>query len=353
MRRRIDDHELLMDPRRRKERHTPRRLKRRRPAPRLSVKTILEWADEFHRQKGRWPHHFDGYIKWAGDDTWGRVNGALARGYRGFPGGSSLAKPLYLHRGVRSPRNIPKLSERQIFAWAKAHYNRTGHWPTLESGPVKDAPGETWMAIDIVLSRGTRGLPTGSSLARLLDTLGVKRNSQRRPPLTEKQILAAADAFFRLHGHWPYLDSGPIDGLPGETWKTVDRALRRGSRGLPRRMTLASFLNKYRAIFEGRSRRLPRLPTEKRLHLTHIVAWGKAFRERTGVFPNRSSGPVAAVEGLKWSAIDSALKRGGRGLPGGSSLAKLFGSRRRHPILLSCQSARKTRQRSAGKNQPL
>jgi hypothetical protein len=309
-------------------RRAPRRLQRRWPAPRLFAGVILEWADEFRRLKGRWPHHFDGHIKWAGDDTWGRVNDALARGYRGLPGGSSLAKLLYLRRGVRSPRNVPKLNERQIFIWAKTHYKRTGHWPTLDFGRIEDAPGETWAAIDIALSRGIRGLPGGSSLAQLLDARGVKRNPLNRPHLTVRQILAAADAFFRAHGHWPYLDSGAIAGLPGESWKTVDKALRRGSRGLPKKTTLASLLNKHRSIFSGRSRRLPRLREDKRLRLEQIIEWGNACCKRTGTFPRRDSGLIAGSGELKWSTVDSALKRGSRGLPGGSSLAKLFGTRR-------------------------
>ena len=54
------------------------------------------------------------------------------------------------------------------------------------------------------------------------------------------------------HGHWPYWDSGPIVGLTGETWETIDRALSRGLRGLAPGKTLASLLNQQRGIFGGR-----------------------------------------------------------------------------------------------------
>ncbi len=306
-----------------------RRLERLWPKPRLRIAQILKWADEFHRRKGRWPHHFDGRIEGAGEDTWARVNDALARGNRGLPGGSSLARLLFRHRGVRSPRNVPGLNEEQIFRWAKAHYRRTGQWPMLNSGPVKDARGDTWTAIDLALARGTRGLPGGSSLAQLLDRHGVKRNPLNRPALTVKQVLALADAFFKSHGHWPYRDSGPIDELPGETWRTIDKALRRGSRGLPGGRTLAGMLNEHRGIFAGRSRRLKRTAESQRLRLEQIAAWGQAYLKRHGIFPNRHSGPIAGSLGLKWSAVDSALKSGCRGLPGGSSLASLFGDRRK------------------------
>jgi hypothetical protein len=309
-------------------RRTPVRLKRRWPKPRLTIAQILEWADEFHRQKGRWPHHFDGHIKQAGDDTWARVNDALAHGNRGLPGTSSLARLLFLRRGVRSPRNVPSLTEQQIFSWAKAHFERTRQWPRENCGPVRNAPGETWAGIDLALRRGTRGLPGGSSLASLLDNHGVKRNPQKRPPLTIKKILESADAFHRSHGHWPFRDSGPIEGLPGETWATIDRALSRGLRGLAPGKPLATLLNEHRGIFGGRTRRLPRVRRKARLQLDQIRAWGKAYRRRHGVLPNRNSGPIADSGGLKWSTLDSALKAGNRGLPAGSSLAKLFGDRR-------------------------
>jgi len=40
--------------------------------------------------------------------------------------------------------------------------------PRDSSGPVEDAPGETWKAIDVALHEGLRGLPGGSSLHALL-----------------------------------------------------------------------------------------------------------------------------------------------------------------------------------------
>jgi hypothetical protein len=52
--------------------------------------------------------------------------------------------------------------------WADAHRQRSGQWPTSESGPVIDAPGETWLAVNLALYEGLRGFPGGPSLARLL-----------------------------------------------------------------------------------------------------------------------------------------------------------------------------------------
>jgi hypothetical protein len=60
------------------------------------------------------------------------------------------------------------LTPRKILVWARGHRERTGKWPTCGSGPVLDVPGETWNGVNQALYLGLRGLPGGSSLARLL-----------------------------------------------------------------------------------------------------------------------------------------------------------------------------------------
>src|SRR5579872_5349004 len=68
-----------------------------------------------------------------------------------------------------------RLSESRIFAWAKAHFQRTGDWPTSHTGAVLDAEGETWQRIASALSYGLRGLAGGSSLSKLLRSRGIQR----------------------------------------------------------------------------------------------------------------------------------------------------------------------------------
>ena len=53
----------------------------------------------------------------------------------------------------------------QIRGWAERRFRRTGRWRTAASGPVLDAPGEHWRAINSSLREGYRGLPRGGSLA--------------------------------------------------------------------------------------------------------------------------------------------------------------------------------------------
>jgi hypothetical protein len=93
---------------------------------------------------------------------------ALRFGYRGLRGGLSLARLLAAQRGVRNRASLPRLSVARLLAWAREHRRRTGLWPDQDSGPVARAAGETWSAIDLALRYGHRGLPGGSSLARLV-----------------------------------------------------------------------------------------------------------------------------------------------------------------------------------------
>lgn len=62
----------------------------------------------------------------------------------------------------------PPLINEKILKWAEHQYRVTGSWPNCNSGAVVDVPGETWAAINAALSKGQRGIPGGSSLAKLL-----------------------------------------------------------------------------------------------------------------------------------------------------------------------------------------
>jgi hypothetical protein len=113
------------------------------------------------------------------DETWSAVADALYSGHRGLPGGSSLAQLLEAGRGVRNSRVVPRLTNRQILAWADAHHARTGRWPSVKSGPVHEEPEESWANINHALGRGRRGLPGCDSLALLLERYGRKKRRGR------------------------------------------------------------------------------------------------------------------------------------------------------------------------------
>jgi hypothetical protein len=85
---------------------------------------------------------------------------------------------------VRRPCAKP-LTEEQILAWADAYHRRTGRWPHNRSGPIPEAHGETWNAVNLALFRGRRGLPGGGSLSRLLDR--HRRGAANRRPWTPEE----------------------------------------------------------------------------------------------------------------------------------------------------------------------
>src|SRR5262249_26817957 len=157
--------------------------------PPLTVEQILAWADAHHQRTSTWPTGRSGKIPESSGDKWSAVNAALQQGNRGLPGGSSLAQLLAQHRGVCNRSGLPSLSEEQILTWADLHQARNGTWPSSYAGPVADAPGERWLAIDGALSKGRRGLPGGTSLALLLAEKRGVRNVWTLPNLSVEQIL--------------------------------------------------------------------------------------------------------------------------------------------------------------------
>jgi len=286
---------------------------RRRPRE-LTVALILSWADAFHEACGRWPNRCSGRVASTPAENWSNITNRLREGGRSLPGGSSLSRLLNEHRGVPDPRRRPALCPDQIVAWADAHHAATGKWPSLKCGTVTDAPGETWSAIDESLRRGARGLPGGSSLARLLN-----EHRPARKVLTLEMIRAWGAAHHAATGRWANTLSGAVAGAPGMTWLNISMALRKGCRGLPRGTRLGS-------VFQSASY-TPRHYNCRPLSLDQVLAWADAHHAATGRWPQIWSGAIAGAPGEKWVNINQALGKGLRGLPSKTSLAKLLAGR--------------------------
>jgi hypothetical protein len=240
---------------------------------------------------------------------------ALREGGRHLPGGSSLARLLET-LGVRNRLNPPRLTKREILAWAEAHRQRTGAWPSNQSGPIPESPPDTWSMIDHALRDGRRGLPSGSSVAKLLAQAGKKRNLADLPRLTQRLILQWATAHHQRTGKWPNAASGPVEGIQDETWQMVDRALHEGIRGLAGGSSLAQLLAE-----KGKKQNKSDLP---RFTEQQIFAWAELHCQRTGRWPTPISGPIADAPGETWRAVAMALLQGNRGLPGGNSIPQLL-----------------------------
>jgi hypothetical protein len=174
------------------------------------------------------------------------VEWALREGGRELQGGTSLADLLERGRGVRNRMNVPDLSLDQILSWADRFHEETGTWPKHDLGPIPWAPGETWTAVDTALRVGIRGLKPESSLARLLARWRGVRNNSDLPRLTPRKILAWAHGHFVRTGKWPTCESGPVLGVPGETWHGINLALYMGHRGLPGGSSLSRLIRPLR-----------------------------------------------------------------------------------------------------------
>ncbi len=286
--------------------------------PPLAVEQILAWADAHKKRTGDWPNQYSGQVTGT-EETWTAIHASLSKGKRGLPGSSSLAKVLHEHRGVRNIQDLPRLTIEQILKWADTHKKVSGEWPNEKSGKVAGT-GETWSRINAALKVGLRGLVAGSSLAKLLAEHRGLRNIQDLPPLTIIKILKWADEHKRATGAWPNKNSGKVTGND-EKWGGIQNALYLGMRGFSSGSSLARLLDEHRGV-----RNIHDLPA---LTIAQILHWADEHKKATGEWPNQSSGQVVSAEET-WAAIDSALGRGNRGLPGGSSLSKVLATHRGH-----------------------
>jgi hypothetical protein len=304
----------------------PRRVGRRRLAlrvPTLDVADILAWADAYHERREEWPTRDSGAILEAPRETWAYVDVALRQGVRGLTGGSSLPRLLAIHRGYRNRKALPPLSEAQILCWADAHHARAGRWPASGDGPIPEAPGETWTAVAVALANGLRGMPGGSSLAKLLAAERGRPYDRDRLCYTEEEILAWADAYHARTGTWPKRNSGPVQEAIGEMWAAVDQALVHGCRGLAGGSSLLRLLAAHRGVRHRLE--APALTREG------ILAWADAYHARMERWPNRETGAIVEAPGETWCGVNIALRRGNRGLPSGSSLVQLLAEHRGRP----------------------
>ena len=147
-----------------------------------------------------------------------------------------------------------------------------------------------------------------------------RKDRRKKSRLTIEQILAWADAHKKRTGTWPTAKSGPVHAAPSERWNAINSALHAGCRGLPEDSSLHMLLAEHRGVLRGRTR--------PPLTIKQILAWADAHKKRTGKWPTAISGPVHAAPGERWSAINSALRLGCRGLAGGLSLVRLLAKHR-------------------------
>jgi hypothetical protein len=111
----------------------------------LTVAQILRWADEYRRRAGDWPGLKSGPVAGVPGLSWRGVDEALRNGYRGLPGGDSLARLLRRRKGLRERRGRPR-----SISWARAARLRARGQPVVE---VARRLGVTGQAVYYLLRR--------------------------------------------------------------------------------------------------------------------------------------------------------------------------------------------------------
>jgi len=310
-------------------RHRAQKSHDRRLAPPLSISQILAWADDFQARRGIWPRANSGRIPGALGTTWCAVDAALRNRFRGLSVTSSLSKLLQAERNVRHRLDLPPLRIARILQWGDAYFAKTGRWPGESSGPIPASGGESWRTVEDALRDGTRGLPGNSSLPRLFAALRGRRNHMALSPLRIRDILAWADRHFRSTGRWPKHNTGLVSAAPHETWSGVNMALWHGLRGLPGGSSLIQLLMQHRGL-RSCGYRPPLKPAQ-------IRTWARDYRRQHGRWPSKTAGPILDTDGETWTAVAMALKKGNRGLPGGTTLRQ---------FLTSCRTGKRKHGRS-------
>ncbi|HWL94329.1 MAG TPA: hypothetical protein VNT79_12425 [Phycisphaerae bacterium] len=291
--------------------------------PQFSEKQIIKWARVHFERFGRFPSMLAGQVIGAPDGLkWSNVNDSLMKGRYGLPGGETLRALLRRTVGMTRRMYKPVLSVDDIIAWGCDHFSRTGKWPTVNSGKVLAAAGETWSGLNSALGEGMRGLPGKSSIAKLFNPLVGPSRKYQKPPLDQKRILQWAHAHRKRTGKWPASNSGSIPEAPGESWFGVHGALVTGKRGMkPGRDSLSKFLHRHVGKRPGKPRRIVRQQ--------EILRWADEFHRQQGRWPSLASGLIPGqAHALSWEQVDRILHRDGGEKGRRWGLAKLLETHR-------------------------
>jgi hypothetical protein len=271
----------------------PSQYKRSPKRQLLSVGQVLAWADAHHARTGGWPTAKSGKVHEVPHETWAGIANGLTRGFRGFPGGFTLAELLFEARGVRYHFARKHVKARQIVAWAWAHLKTHGTWPHERSGAIPNSGGATWGSIYNSLRFGNFALRRRRAIERLVAKKRLPNGLEKPADLSIAQILRWADTYFAIQGRWPTVKSRGLRMGPTVSWRKIDEALHLGTRGLPGDKSLEGLLKETgRGTPNFRNAAVPRLTKGEHPPLEPIIVQGgrpPLFRLSSGRrgFPNR------------------------------------------------------------------
>lgn len=294
----------------------------------LDEETVFSWAQTYREHMGHYPHVGSGKItKFVPDaetaHTWESLNREFSRQSEYFSAGLTLATFIESYH-----RMHVKLTEKKIMHWANVHKRKKGCLPNRHSGPIMhpSAAPDTWADAHSALLLGLRGLHGGKTLEEMLSSY-----VEDQITITETQILTWVDAHKKQSGSYPVNATfGEIPESNGQTWNSIDFALKKGLYGLPKRKPSDSL---YWFISRHRGSQIQ----YKRPNLTSmsVMAWAMSFYEKNGKLPEAESGVIDEVTTREetWADINDALVAGRRGFSGQSSLEMFFRKTMPHLLL--------------------
>ena len=287
------------------------------------------------------------------DESWRAIDCALKGGKRGLAklkhGLSELLEPFKLELTVvgklRAGSKIKgDLSDEEVIESARLfqeldeYGNRLPHGGYRQDVPV---PGlhrdETWMAINVGIKAGRRGLiKRAGGLSELLEPLKLelmaagklKADSRTKGDLSEEEIIASARLFQELgeYGNTlpgAHLGEGiPVPGMhPDITWSSINDAIRGGCRGFEKKSGLKEVLEplKRELVVAGKLKADTKIRGE--LKREEIIASARLFQEIEEFgsrLPNSNDASDIPVPGMhvdeSWMAINYAIRTKKRGL---------------------------------------
>lgn len=210
--------------------------------------------------------------------------------------------------------NAPTLTKEKIIEAATRFREVRGRHPNTQDGAAsryfRTRRHETWAGVNVCLRRGLRGLPGGETLKSVLKEAAVVTE---KAPLNQEDIEEALVAYYQENGCLPCALNTEMVPALGSSWATLNGTLQKGHRGLPGGDSVHQM-----AV------RLGLVEPVRRPDLTvEIIEEGvRRFHAEHGKAPTQLSGDATAYVGCKtsWKSIDSRLRVGSCGFPGGDSL---------------------------------
>ena len=133
--------------------------------------------------------------------------------------------------------------------------------------------------------------------------------------LTIEQVLNWCDIYYERNKKYPGQYAKSIPEMQSDTFNNINAAFNQGIRGLPQMTGLAALLAQERGYVHNQNK--------LSIDLDDVVKEMINFFKENKKFPTADNKQTAGSLDCNWSALNSSLHIGGRGLPKGLSLAKL------------------------------